>query len=140
MTFTYTGTPTSIGEKVRLYIPDRIVDEAIFSDEEISVFLDEEDGNILLAVADALETISTDEALVQKVIKIGDLQTNGAQTAKALQDRAASMRARALDSADVPIGDLFDWAEFQFDPFTKRESAVKSLQRAGYIDWWVPML
>ena len=76
MAFTY--DPSTSRGRVRLMIPDRRPDEAIFSDVEIDTFLNIEGDSIKRAAALALETIAADEALVQKVMTRLDLSTNGA--------------------------------------------------------------
>lgn len=116
MTATY-DLSTDVG-KVRLLIPDTDVDEAadaLFSNEEISALLGLEGDSVRRAAALALETLASSEAYVQKVIRLQDLQTNGAQTAKALMERAAALRKQAddADAADDEAG-LFDWAEHTF--------------------------
>lgn len=94
----YTYDLTEAVGKVRLYSGDKHVQgEPIFSDEELTVFLDEEGGDVLLAAAQALDVIAADEALVQKVITTGDLTTNGAATAQALREQAKMLRSRAQD-------------------------------------------
>lgn len=76
----------------------------IFSDEQIEGFLTIEKGNVKRAAADALLAIAVSEALILKVLKTDDKQTDGAklgaelrQQAKALRDQAASEEVRELD-------------------------------------------
>lgn len=117
MTFTY--TPSTDRGSVRLLIPDRVAEEAIFQDDEIDRFLSLEGGVIKAAAALALETISTDEALVQKVMKTVDVSTDGAALAKALMARASDLRDQAsYGSADQAS---FGWAELVTNDFTWRE-------------------
>lgn len=94
MTFTYDAS-TDAG-KVRLLIGDTDtddVDRQIFSDAEISAFLAMQSGVVALAAADALEAIATRQALILKVVKIGDRQTDGAKLSDALLAQAERRRS-----------------------------------------------
>lgn len=126
MTIT-TDLSTDIG-KVRLLIPDRVAADAFFSDDEITALLSMEDG-IKRATALALETMASSEAYVQKVIKVLDLTTNGAATAKALTDRAAMLRSQADREDMAEEGAAFDIAEIVNDPFSYRERMWNEVQR-----------
>ena len=110
--------------QVRLLIPDvvKLVDprdlqaepEYIFSDDQITGFLAIERGNIKRAAASAVDVIATDEALVLKVIKTDDKETDGSKLLKELSVRAARLRA---DADREELGDtVFDLAEFTYDP------------------------
>lgn len=91
--------------QVRLLIPDvapvtqgRLPDSVpvlIFTDEQIESFLAMNGGNVKRAAADAIDTVATDEALLSKVIKTEDLQTDGAKLLEALRKRAAALRSSA---------------------------------------------
>ena len=110
---------TDVG-KVRLLIPDTDVpDNAVFEDADIEAFLDLE-GDIRLAAAQALDSIAVSEALVQKVLKTMDTQTDGAKLAEALMKRAASLRAQAAQ-VDEDDDDQFAVAEFADPVFGQRE-------------------
>ena len=109
--------------QVRLLIPDvvKLVDprdlqaepEYIFSDDQITGFLAIERGNIKRAAASAVDVIATDEALVLKVIKTDDKETDGSKLLKELSARAARLRA---DADREELGDTgFDLVEFTFD-------------------------
>lgn len=99
MAFTYDPT-TNIG-KVRLFIPDRVEQGALFTDAEIETFLDLEGDNVWRAAALALETVAGDEALTQKVQKIGDIQTDGAKLQDSILKRAAGLRKLAEIAAEA---------------------------------------
>lgn len=96
---------TDIG-LVRLLIPDtapvtqgRLPDSApafIFTDEQIEGFLRLNSNNVKLAAADAIDTVATDEALISKVIKTEDLQTDGAKLLEAMRKRAVELRRSGL--------------------------------------------
>lgn len=92
--------------KVRLLIPDTNTADAVFSDEELDAFLALNTGSILLAAADAVDAIARDMALVLKVIKTQDLQTDGASLAAELRAHAQGLRDRAEGSqTDDPGSD-----------------------------------
>lgn len=67
----------------------------IFEDEQIQAFLDIEKGNVKRAAADALLTIAVTEALILKVIKTDDKQTDGSKLASALRVAAHDLRKQA---------------------------------------------
>lgn len=123
---------TDVG-KCRLLIPDRVEAEAIFQDEEITAFLALENSVIKRASALALETIASDEALVLKVLKLGDDQTDGAKLSDALLKRAGLLRQQAsFEIADVEDGEgLFDIAEEIYDNFGRREHRWNEVLRGG---------
>lgn len=128
MAFTYDIT-TDAG-KVRLLIPDRTAAQYFFEDDEIDYLLTAEGLNIKRATALGLETMASDEAYVQKVIKLMDLTTNGAETAAALLKRAAVLRAQA-DEEDAVTTAEFDIAEWVVDGFSYRERIDKEALRSG---------
>ncbi len=85
---------TDIG-KVRLQIPD-IDENPLFTDEEIQVFLDIEDGDIKGALALALETIAGDHLLTYRFnVRSDDATVTASETAKLLVDRATRARKEA---------------------------------------------
>lgn len=103
MTVSYPIDLSSNVGRVRLLIPDRSLDVFVFQDEEIEAFLEIE-GGVKLATALALETIASDIAMVDKVIKIMDLQTDGAKTSDALLARAKLLREQAEDADPTLYG------------------------------------
>ncbi len=125
MSYTYDLT-TDVG-RVRLMIPDRIEAEHVFEDEELEAFLALE-GTIKAATALALETIASDHAMVLKVVRLLDLQTDGARVSDALLKRAAQLRAQ--NEAENVDG-LFDWAEMTVNDFAARERLWKEALRDG---------
>jgi hypothetical protein len=126
---TYTPGSGTSTDRVRMIVPDRDTDNAVFQDEEIADLLVTEGGNVKRAAALALETIATDEALVQKVIRTGDVQTDGSKTAMALLARAARLRAQADDDDEALEGGAFDVAEQVVDHFSARERLRKQALR-----------
>lgn len=87
--------PATPAGQVRLLISDTGPDE-VFTDPEISAFLTLNGSSVKRSAAQALETIAADEALTSKVISANGLSTNGAATADALRQLAASLRADSL--------------------------------------------
>lgn len=116
---------TDIG-KVRLNITDTdVAGEHVFSDEEIQAFLDQ-GGTVFKATALALMTLATNEALVQKRIRLLDLSTDGPAVAAALNAKAKEYLA-----LDAEAGEGFSYAEWVVDEFSRREKAIKDAMRDG---------
>jgi len=115
----YTYVPTTDIGRVRRTIPDRVEADAVWSDEEIQTFIDDE-GDWRRASALALETMASDNALVLKVIKIGQLSTDGAKVSTALLERARQLRKLADEVDALGADGAFDIAEVIVDDFTWR--------------------
>jgi len=129
LAFTYDLT-TDIG-KVRLLIPDRTETPLyFFEDDEITYLLTAEGSNIKRATALGLETMASDEAYVQKMIKLMDLTTNGPAVSEELRARAASLRKQA-DDEDAATTAEFDIAEWVVNDFSFRERVDKEALRDG---------
>lgn len=95
---------TSIGQ-VRLLIPDteQLGDtpEYIFSDHQIQAFLTLYSDNVKRAAAQAKLVLATSEALINKVIKTYDFQTDGAKLGAELRAQAELLQKEAdRDEAD----------------------------------------
>ena len=100
---------TDVG-RVRLLIPDTDEDNTLLIDPQIDALLTME-GTVKLAAAAALDIIASSEALVSKVIRTQDLQTDGAKVAAELRARAAGLRQQVDDGVgDDSVG--FDIADF----------------------------
>jgi hypothetical protein len=124
MAFTYDLT-TNVG-KIRLLIPDTDWANAVFSDEELTAFVSLESGSVRRAAALALETIAASEAMTLKVIKLLDVQTDGAKLAESLLARAKLLRQQAeADDADAGYAG-FEIAEVIVDDFAWREQVINS--------------
>ncbi len=124
MTWTY-DVATDAG-KVRLLCFDTdvaVADHRFFTDDEINAFLTLADGSVLLAAAEALDTIATSEVLIQKRLTLLDLKTDGPAEAKELHARAESLRDRSLTS-EAP-----DWAELVLDTHTYSERIMNEALR-----------
>lgn len=91
----------------------------MLSDDQITAFLTLEGNDTKLAAAQALDTIASNEALVQKVIKIMDLKTDGAAVARELRQRAQALRNQVANAG------AFDWAEVPVDAFSYREKLLR---------------
>ncbi len=128
MSWTYNlGTDVGV---VRLIVSDTQQATPIMQDEEYNAFLTLESGDIKLAAAQALDTIASNEALVQKTVKILDLQTDGARTANALRVHAVYLRQQvAQDQAAAEAGTDFDWAEIITGVAGERERIVDQALR-----------
>ena len=113
MAFTY--TIASDRGKVRLLARDTVGSGHLFEDDEVDAFLALNSDVVLLAAAMALENVAANEVLVQKRIRLLDLQTDGPAEATALRALAASLREQ-YESAGA-----FDWAEMVTDPATYTE-------------------
>lgn len=125
MAFTY-DLSNSIG-KVRLLIPDTQQTAAVFSDEEITAFLALESSSVRRATALALESIASNEALTLKVVRLLDVQTDGAKLSDSLLSRAKLLRQQALE--DDALAGFTQWeiAEWTVDDFTLRDLTLRSL-------------
>lgn len=106
--------------RVRLLVPDTSPTAFVFEDAEVDAFLLLEGGSVRRAAALALETLASNQALVLKVIKLMDLQTDGAKLSDALLKRAGLLRAQA-EADEMAGGAMFDWAEMVLDSFSARE-------------------
>jgi len=94
---------TAVGQ-VRLLIPDteQIGDTPayLFSDPQIQALLTLYSNNVKRAAAQAKSVLATNEALINKVIKTYDFQTDGAKLGAELRAQAAELRAEA-DRDDI---------------------------------------
>lgn len=106
--FTY-DTTTSRG-RVRLLCRDTVTPGELFSDDEVDVFLALNDSEVVPAAAMALENVAANEVLVQKRIRLLDLQTDGPAEAAALRELAKSLREQ------YEAAGAFDWAEMVLTP------------------------
>jgi hypothetical protein len=118
---------TAIGQ-VRLLIPDTeqlddpstsTVDAAyIFNDPQIQAFLTLYSNNVKRAAAQAKLVLATSEALINKVIRTADYNTDGAKLGAELREQSKQLQAEAdrddlVDSYDssftvVPLTTKWD--------------------------------
>lgn len=104
--------------KVRALIPDTeevpnpnaplSAPEFIFPDGHLQAFLDLNGGDIRLAASDACAALGTSEAIIAKVIKTEDLQTDGAKIMGQFLARAKQLRDQAADIDGTDGVDGFD--------------------------------
>lgn len=92
---------------VRLLIADLDQDRQLVTDEQISQYLALNAGSVRRAAADILDAVAVSEALVSKVIRTQDLQTDGAKLAAELRARANQLRQQA-DNEDSDEWGGFD--------------------------------
>lgn len=110
---------TDLG-RVRLLLAD--VDEAnlVLDDGQIEAHLAIEGGAVKLAAASALEAVARSEALILKVIRSQDLQTDGAKLAAELRASAALLRqqhaAEAVTAADDGGFSIIDYDPWSWGP------------------------
>lgn len=89
------------------------------SDDEIKAFLEIADKKVYSAASAALWSIAANEALINKVIKTEDLQTDGAKLATELRLLARDMlnRQKELDEKEAALGDAFVYMPMGY-PYT----------------------
>jgi len=89
----------------------------------------EPDGSyeLRLVAADALDSMASNQAIIQKVIKNLDLETNGAALAKVLRDHAKNLRDQVFDPKyQIPS---FDFAQQINDKPGWKEKVIKDILR-----------
>jgi hypothetical protein len=95
---------TAVGQ-VRLLIPDteQLLDpsgthdhgEYIFSDAQVQAFVALYSGNVKRAAAQAKLVLATSEALINKVIRTSDYNTDGAKLGAELREQAKQLQEEA---------------------------------------------
>lgn len=113
---------------VRLRITDTDSTNPIFVDAEIKAALVVESYNLKRTAAYLLETIAANEVLVQKVIKILQLSTDGAKVAAELRANAKLLRDQA-NSENAADDATFDIAEWIVNDFNYREHIIHDAMR-----------
>ena len=89
--------------------------EYVFNDKMLQAYVSLARGNIYRAAAIAVNTLATTEALLLKVLKSDDRQTDGAKLADALGRRAAWLDEQA-DAEDEEVYGGFDIAPYDPRP------------------------
>lgn len=112
---------TTVGQ-IRLLIPDteqleNLADstataEYIFSDAQIQAFATLYSNNVKRAAAQAKLVLATSEALISKVIKTNDLQTDGAKLGAELRAQAQQLQAEADRDEQYDSYDSFEIVDF----------------------------
>jgi hypothetical protein len=108
--------------QIRLLIPDTeqledLSDPSssaayIFSDAQIQAFASLYSDNVKRAAAQAKLVLATSEALISKVIKTNDLQTDGAKLGAELRAQAAQLVAEADKDAVQDSYESFEIVDF----------------------------
>lgn len=119
----WTFDPTTSRGRVRLLIGDDDTTNQIFQDDSIDAFLALEGDEVKLGAAAALEAIAAKQALILKVMKVGDTSTDGAKLAQALRELAATYRRQVEDTP------AFDIAEWTVTPAVTTEITLKDALR-----------
>lgn len=127
----YTYDVTTDRGQVRLLCTDTDALNPIFEDNEIDAFLTMMSSNVLRAAALALFTIAGQEVLLLKVVKLLELQTDGAKVADSLRALALEYQEKADLAEAGEEGGSFDYAEMVVDDFTARERLDKEALRSG---------
>lgn len=111
-------------QRVRDMIPDiEEVDwedegmpSTLFTDAQIETYLAVNRDNIKRAAAPALRALAVSEAVISKVIRTEDLQTDGAKTAQALLTAARDLERSADQDEDREGFDFFEISRFRPRP------------------------
>lgn len=88
----------------------------MFTDEEIARYFKVAGGSPVRAAAFAVLAIATSEALISKVIKSQDLQTDGAKVSDALHKKAETLFAQADAVDNAAAGDFFEIIDYGWAP------------------------
>lgn len=131
MSWTYNADLSTDRDKVRLLATDVDIANPIFTDAEVDAFMSLEGSNIKAAAALALETIARNQVLVLKVIRLLEIQTDGASVARELRMQADKLREQADRDEAASDGGAFDWAEMVLNDFSLRERFVATALREG---------
>ena len=105
MTWTYDPASDTPLNRVRLLATDTVQTRPLFQDEELYNFLSMERNRVFAAAALAIETMSTNQAYVLKVVTHNGISTNGASVAAELRNRAQKLRdeqKKIDDGENVP--------------------------------------
>ncbi len=110
MTFTFDRT-AAIGQ-TRVLMPGEGVEAtSVFEDEDIQVFLDLNGSIVLLAAAQGLERIASDQLLLLKKVKVESIEVDGRTVsdgflALALRYRGVHETGGATQDDDIQIAEL----------------------------------
>jgi hypothetical protein len=115
--------PTTDVGMVRILIADVDPTNSLFPDDYLTGLLNLEQGVVRYAAAQALEVMAASEVMVQKRIKLLDLETNGPAQSTELRQLAKQLRLSEENMA------YFKIAEQVNDPFSARERIYKQFLR-----------
>lgn len=102
---------------IRTLIPDTeaVFDgTTLFTDTEIGHYYTAGRGSIPRAAAFAMLAIANSEAIISKVIRTQDLQTDGAKLAEAMRKNAEALFARADKEDELDNGFYFNIVDYGF--------------------------
>jgi hypothetical protein len=117
--FTYdVSTPAG---QVRLLCTDRDANNQAFQDDEIQAFLNLNGGSVILAAAQALDQLASNEAFIQGKIKLEQLETDGTALAAALRTQADKLQKQYAEGIGDPTDAGYDYAELLLDVFSERQ-------------------
>jgi len=118
---------TTVIGQIRLLIPDtdQLADPAdssataeyIFDDHQIQAFATLYSNNVKRAAAQAKLVLATSEALINKVIRTDDLQTDGAKLGAELRAQAAELNKQADQDDFIDAYDAFEIVDFNRNAF-----------------------
>jgi hypothetical protein len=120
--------PTTEVGQVRLLISDvggNSGNDFIFEENEIEAFLSMR-GSVMAAAATALRSMAGNMAQVLKVIKFLELETNGAQVAKAMTELAKDLEDSEDNDGEIEI------IEMDLDPTVNRQMTLAYWLRTGF--------
>lgn len=121
---------TPVGQ-VRLLAADfDIPGNVVFQDEVYTSLLNMNGQSIRYAAAQAIDVMALNEAVVQKVIRILDLRTEGNKVQASLHAQAKELRRQEDEGAGDWSG-YFDYAEMVTNSQTARERMVGQWMRTG---------
>lgn len=113
---------SSVVGQIRLLVPDteQLADLSdptatasyIFDDAQVQAFAALYSNNVKKAAAQAKLVLASSEALISKVIKTNDLQTDGAKLGAELRAQAKALRDEALQDDALDASDSFEIVEF----------------------------
>lgn len=124
---TWTVAPTSgtySFDYNSMILSDQTIQDLI--DVETAVGNDSTDARLI--AADALDAMASNQAVIQKVLKMLDLETDGAALAKALRDHAKALRDLIFNPDYYDV--TFDFAEQINDKPGFREKITKDWMRS----------
>ena len=105
-------------DDVRLLISDLDTANQLFTDDEIQRFLALRQHDPTLAAATALRAIAGNEAQLLKVMRLQDIQTDGAALSRELRQLADAFERQADEDEDLTIAEYsggFAWRQRLFN-------------------------
>ncbi len=113
-------------DRLRLQIGDTDVSAPLFTDDELDAFLDEQNGSLLLAAAEACDVLATRFAFEFDFDALDQKSFKKSQRARAYADRAVALRERAQSEAGVSVQKVV-----RRDGYSRRRDYLDH----GRLDW-----